>query len=392
MTLFDSLERTERRPKGYTEPLFSYHNSSARPAVAALRALLEQWFTRFPQPCNADLRARFRSATDSQYLGAFWELYMHELLCAMGFTVQCHASAGEEVSTHPDFLVSRRGENLFVIESTLAMLSREETAEESRISQVYDVLNRMDSPDFFLGLRIRGAPATPPPGARLRTQLERWLATLNPDEVAQILRDEGFDAVPQHEWSHEGWDVTFLALPKSPSRRGQAGVRPVGLTMPEARIVEAHKAVRAAVLGKATKYGDLDLPFVVAVNVFDEFADLTDVFNGLFGEECELVTQHPNGSISQRPSWDHNGAWYGPRGPQNKRVSAVLAALHLSPWDIAVNTPLLIHNPWARRPLAPDLWPMPQLIPNMDSHRLEPKPGVSGRDILSVPAPWPVPG
>jgi hypothetical protein len=161
--------------------------------------------------------------------------------------------------------------------------------------------------------------------------------------------------------------------------------------MPEFRIVDAHEGVSAAIAGKATKYGNLDLPFLIALNVLDELADLTDVKNGVLGEECVEVTRHSNGSVSQCPSRNRNGAWYGPRGPQNKTVSAVLAALRLSPWNIRVNTPALIHNPWAHRPFHPDLWRMPQLVPNMADRRLETRAGDSASDVLGLTAPWPMP-
>lgn len=42
--LFDETERTETRPKREREPAFTYLSSSARPMVAAVRQVLEQWF------------------------------------------------------------------------------------------------------------------------------------------------------------------------------------------------------------------------------------------------------------------------------------------------------------------------------------------------------------
>jgi hypothetical protein len=391
MTLFDNLERTERRPKRYGEPIFEYWNTSDRPSVTANRALLERWFARFPEPCRPDLRARFRSGTDSQHLSAFWELYLHELLCSMGFTVRCHPPAGEELGTHPDFLVSLNGARLFYLEGTLALPSQAESAEEARTAQVYDAINKMNSPNFFLGLRIRGAPATPPAGARLRPKLERWLSTLDPDDVGGTLEKGGLHALPTFPWSHQGWDVIFYPLPKSPEKRGKPGVRPIGLTMPGARYVDVHTSVRSSVAGKATKYGNLDLPFIVAVNVLDEFADLHLVLDGLLGQECVVVTERRDGSSEHRIDRTPDGAWFGARGSQNTRVSAAFVGLRLSVWDIAENTPDLVHNPWASRPMPQELWSMPQLVPNMQLRRLEKKIGRSAGQILSVPTPWPVP-
>ncbi len=391
MTLFDELDRIARRPKRYGEPLFEYWNTSDRPSVAANRALLERWFASFPEQCRADLRARFRSCDDSQHLSAFWELYLHELLSSMGFTVQCHPPTGEGLGTHPDFLVSLGGETVFYLEATLAGPSREESAEEARTAQVYDAINRLDSPNFFLGLRVRGAPATPPAAARLRPQLERWLATLDPDEIGRTLERGGLHALPTFPWSHDGWDVIFFPVPKRAENRGKPGVRPIGLSMTGLIDVDVHTSVRSSIAAKATKYGHLDLPLIVAINVLEEFVDLRLVLDGLLGQECVVELQHPDGSSEHWNDRNPDGAWRGPSGPRNTRVSAALVGLRLSVWDLAQNTPTLVHNPWAGRPMPQELWSMPQLAPNKQSLRLETKVGRNAGQILNVTTPWPVP-
>jgi hypothetical protein len=42
---------------------------------------------------------------------------------------------------------------------------------------------------------------------------------------------------------------------------------------PQIREVRTHDDIRAAIEGKATKYGDMDLPLVVLLNVLDDFCD-----------------------------------------------------------------------------------------------------------------------
>jgi len=72
---------------------------------------------------------------------------------------------------------------------------------------------------------------------------------------------------------------------------------------------------------KANRYGTLDLPFVIAV----QWAG---------GEELQQVLDK---------------LWHGPRGPQRRGVSAVLA---VDPKNMR-----LVHNPWADRPLETALFP-----------------------------------
>lgn len=72
---------------------------------------------------------------------------------------------------------------------------------------------------------------------------------------------------------------------------------------------------------KANRYGGLDLPFVIAV----QWAG---------GEDLQQVL---------------DGLWHGPRGPQRRGVSAVLA--------VDPRHRRLVRNPWAERPLGSELFP-----------------------------------
>lgn len=81
--------------------------------------------------------------------------------------------------------------------------------------------------------------------------------------------------------------------------------------------------LHAVLKRKANRYGALDLPFVIAVN-WPGGADLEEVLNTL---------------------------WHGPRGPQRRGLSAVLAVETADPWHGGERPMQLVHNPWAERPL-----------------------------------------
>lgn len=107
---------------------------------------------------------------------------------------------------------------------------------------------------------MQGAPATPPPGAKLRKQLERWLATLTYEEVVALWQSEDTDALPKFVWKHDGWELTVEPIPKLLERRGSTDVRAIGMTLPEVRTLSLHDDVRKAVELK-NRYGNLDLRF-----------------------------------------------------------------------------------------------------------------------------------
>ena len=386
--LFNEMNRDFTGPKSYTESIFDYLNRSARLESKRIRNLLEQWIEGLSSEVQDELRARIRSRDDRQHLGAFYELYLHELLSKSGFSVDFHPAVNNK-KTHPDFRVLKDGKPLFYLEATLAALSDKDTSAKAREKQVYDAINRMKSPNFFIGVKVHGAPTTNPPGAKMRSFLENKLSNLDPDVVTKQLEQGDSETLPSWNWRHNDWQITFSPIPKKPEARGKHGVRPIGLQIQDARWATPHIRIRESIRDKATKYGELDLPYIVAINVTDELGvDETDISNALFGEEQITIIFRGNNVIGQKPNRKPNGAWYGPSGLRNRRVSAVLIADNLSPWSIAKVTPILWHNPWTNRPLTLDTLLLPQLFSG-ENNQLEKRKGKNGRELLGLDPNWP---
>jgi len=299
--LFNEMNRDFTGPKFYAESIFNYLNRSARLESKRIRDLLEQWFERFPSENQDVLRARIRSKDDRQHLGAFYELYLHELFSKSGFNVEIHPAVNNK-TTHPDFRVLKDGKPLLYLEATLAALSDKDMSAKAREEQVYDAINRMKLPNFFIRVKVRGAPTTNPPGAKMRSFLENKLSNLDPNMVTKQLEQGDLEALPSWNWKHNDWQVNFSPIPKKPEARGKPGVRPIGLQM-QSRWHTPHIGIRDSIRDKATKYGELDLPYIVAINVTDEFGvDESDICNALFGEEQITAIFLGNNLIDQKPN------------------------------------------------------------------------------------------
>lgn len=289
-----------------------------------------------------------------------------------------------------DFRALRDGKPLFYLEATLAAQSDEEKANKARENQVYEALNGVNSPNFFIGVEVQGAPTSPPPARKMKRFLERQLASLDPDEVANQYSQGGGRAVPSWLWEHDGWQIRFFPIAKSKSARGKTGVRSLGVKMRGMAEVFSHIKIRESIRDKASRYGGVDLPYIVAINVIDDFiVDDIDISNALFGEEQVTYKLHKDGRVKPYPGRQPNGAWYGRNGPQNQRVSAALIAVNLKPPTIARETPVLWHNPWALSPLSLDMWHLAQLNPDFKNNRLVKRDGKSGWQLLGLDPDWP---
>jgi len=388
MRLFHEIHRTNEGPAQYAEPEFTYLNRSARVAASRVRQLLEAWFSRYPVAGQGDLVGRFRSTDDKQHRSAFFELFLHELLLCLDCRVEIHPSVGEMSRRYPDFLAEPPSANRFYMEAVVATgESTEDAAARARMNDVYDTLNRLESPNFFIGVKLRGAPRTPPPARQIRSFLAQRFVAQDPDEMAKVLESGGLDALPHWYYEHENWELDFFPIPKRPDARGRAGVRPLGMQFYQLVCIEPRVAIRDAIVKKAGRYGEPDLPYVVAANALDENVDEIDVEEALFGKEEFTVSRQQAGSSCVEMTRAPDGVWGSESGPRYTRVSAVLVAAPVLPWNVPRAPMCLYHNPWAEKPYSSELTRLPQAF--LEAGRVKRVGGESLAVVLGLPSGWP---
>ena len=343
LRVFDDTARTDTAPSKHSGSLFEFINTSAKPKAERCRAIIESWFDHLPDDEKPEFRARLGSKDDVPFRAAFFELYLHELLLRSDLTVDFHPPSA--TGKRPDFKVHRDGVAVFYLEARTAGDSAAKTAKQHIVDAAYDAINGMPCPDFFLEISVEGAPETPVPVRNgLRRELEAWIASLDYGALAALAHQGRRDLMPTYPWAHEGWRLVFRALPKLEGARGKPSARPIGaITDDVAFVARTDQLIENAVADKAGRYGKLDLPYVVAVNVLDRVGvDGDDMWGGLTAA----------------------------LGDKRTTVSAVLIVPEL--WNpIAAQdcTASLIHNPSAARPLPLDLWPLSQFT--IDRHDIE---------------------
>jgi hypothetical protein len=303
----------------------------------------------------------------------------------LGCTVTVHPDLPDGSPAHPDFLiVTHDGANVYVEAVLASDYSQAEIAARKRKDAVLAAIDKIDSPNFFLSVDAEGNPDMPPSGKALGQQLEKWLSSLNPDAVAREVNEQGPDHMPKMTWEHEGWKVTFEAIPKKPERRGK-GQRVIGALFGGALFVNVWEPIRDAVKSKGNHYGNLPHPFLVCVNVDGMSVDRIDEMQALFGEEEFIfkVGSAEEPEMRRRP----NGAWWGPKGVQYKRVSGAWVFDTLNPWNVVSRKNCVYFNPWADKPL-PDLFTKVNHAKPLDQKMV----WTDGRpigELLDLPRDWP---
>ena len=113
MTIFSAITRTNPSPASHGDSHFQFFDRVSGPYWDQVRDLIADWFSRLRPDAQADVRGRLRSKDDRQSKGAFFELYLHECLLRMGYSVTCHPEL-DGTSRRPDFLAEKDGRSIYV--------------------------------------------------------------------------------------------------------------------------------------------------------------------------------------------------------------------------------------------------------------------------------------
>jgi len=387
--LFDDFVRTEPSPRRHTEKEFAFLNRTSSRPFGHVRDEIERWFAEIPAPSRAGLAARAQR-DDQEWASVFWELYLHNLLRRAGFSVEVEPDLSD-VTTKVDFL-AQRGQCSIAVEATTVLGPIAEKAAHQRKLTVYGALQRLNSPNFSLEVGIFAEGPSDLPIGRLRPQIESWLASRAPNAVEDRLTQQGDQSLPTFPIRWGGWEVDLVAWPRAEEDRGEPH-NPLGAFGPgRGSQLDDVTSLRKRLHAKGSHYGDLDVPFVIAVLMLRDFADDRDVEAGLFGTKAIQYTQRRG--MDDPPPWARwirrdDGYFLRSTGPIHEGVSALLVGERLPPWNIANLSPLVWHHPAPRRPLGHAL-PLPSVRVELPTGRLRREPAeVPIHEVLGLGRDWP---
>lgn len=378
MTIFDNIPRDDTQPPLKDETQFAYLNRSGRTDAARVRDKVDAWFAAYPEAHRVPLVARFRSSISDQHRSAFFELLLYHLLLARG----CNVLAIEPVLAHtdasPDFLVEDAASQRFYVEAVqVSGLSNPEVSAQARLNTALSAIDGMSSPHHFLDLKVTGSPAKPLSVKKLKSTLRSWIAGLPFDETARL--------TAPFVWDEHGCKIQLTAWSRNkPDEKGRA----IGVQRSSFVRADPSQDVRPALKKKASRYCELDHPYLVALNALSKHHSEGAVIDALFGTPQLRLTKGIAEETVDYPR-QPDGVWYGPPDgqPQNTRLSAVLVLMKIDPWNFANKSGLFIPNPWAKRPL-----PNPNLGTTefaLVGERFKRKDGKSLCELLGISANWP---
>ena len=356
----------------------------ARPEADRVRTLIDSLVNDYPAEKRNHVVGPLKSSRDVQHLGSVFELILHRLAMQADckkIEIEPRMEGRREV---PDFLITDANGTRFYLEATVATgVTAEEAAGTRRRDDLIDGINSLVLRDFHLNVRWRGLPKGQPSVRDAKREIERWLAGLDFAHLRQLFVNNG--AMPSMEHIQQELLLQIEAVPRTFQNLG--GDRAIaGLGPIDAEEIDTRVAIREAVNHKAGKYGDPPLPYVVAVNATHQYANVDSLAEAMFGDSAAQYADLGNGW-----QWHDillaNGSWGTFDNPVNTRVSAVLFLKGLDSWSVADRRPVLLLNPWARRPLVGN--PFGTDLLQLADGSLKPTAGRSIGELFNLNKGWP---
>jgi hypothetical protein len=222
------------------------------------------------------------------------------------------------------------------------------------------------------------------------------MVKLKPGKVMQEIEARGLHRLsPIQYFEQDDWAIDFRPIPVKVEMRGKHK-RVIGMLSEggaRSRLVsEISGPLREKIEEKANRSGKFDIPYIIAVNALADFPPrIEDTLNSVYGgvrsveDFREIVS---NKQFKRKIERSQNGFWRKERDQGlNTRVSGVLFAIHLDPWNLSSTPAYLCHNPWATHSIKTGLLGLPEI--SFDNSEETWAEGSTLREIFGLPSGWP---
>lgn len=315
MKLFESFNRTNLEFKNHQQSIYDFYNQTARKEFSEIRERLEAWFECYPHQNKKKLK---QDLIRNGFDGAFYELFLYNYFYKLGFNIEIEPQVSSS-SHRPDFLISNNEISFYLEATVVTGVSDKETKKEKIRSVVYDKINEYYSPYFYLDIKCFQIISGKAPSSK------RILSFIN-DKLSNFDGGMDMNSYDLIDWIYQDEDI-FMEIgiiPKSSKYKELKSSTTIGIYGGDgvAKIDRATEIISKSLVNKAKKYGKLDKPYIIAINLLDGQSDF-DINLALYGTESFIFSRDTKEFTQIIRNKD--GFFYGKRGFQRKGVSGVLA-------------------------------------------------------------------
>lgn len=356
--LFKNRLREPHRPIGAKESFFEFLDVIED--FEPQRLLVEKLFANLSTDERLEYEKRLRALPQHSFDSAFFELVIRQALLNEGFTVESHPDLNSGKNTQPDFIVYKDRAPAFVLEAVLIeeRIDDGDTQTSRAIKeQALNDLLAIESADFCVSVvpLNNTTIGTTPSVKEQRNKIAKWLESLDPKA---LLTSANYDSNPKLIIDIEGWRLQLTAI--ALERDSRKSIR--GSTAYAGGWIGAGERIKNGLNRKAGKYGEFDLPYVIAANYLGYHGTLDDLKSALLGQKTYVIDRTNDGVGTYR---QRNGLWNSGSSQQYKNVSGIWLFSKICVFSYFDGQHSLLLNPDATYPLNEDL-PTNCLLPTQN--------------------------
>ena len=264
------------------------------------------------------------------------------------------------MNTHPDFLLEKNNFK-FYLEATLCKEYSEEKEKEIKRKEAFcNEINKLVSSDFFISPESINIPDENQPSSKdLKRFIEKKLNELDKEQLEKEFKNLDLSKYMEKyriNYKKNGVELSMIPIPKESKSNINELLATDTFVAEDSRF---EVSFRNTLKKKGKRYGDMKLPFVIAVDILESGVSKEDIIDALFGETQYVVGRSTNKIEISRKK---DGFFLNKQGPQNTMVSGVLTVplFHTDLEDKRLISKKIkfFHNPWAKNPFLKDYLPM----------------------------------
>ncbi|WP_207511062.1 hypothetical protein [Longitalea luteola] len=342
--VFSSKLRTDWRIIQYEESNYEFWDRCSWPLIGMLREHINQWAS--VMPVDNEFLGRIRTKKDTrQFSAGMFELVFFTSCKRAGLPIE-RIAAGTRRTT--DYTLNVDPSRPIFLECTLVANALENHDEQRRRSYIIQIIE--DMADFPYHVMVRFE--------------QTGISTISKKIIRNVLQDfvgnESSIVIKELEFVYKDWAFTFHFHPKK-----QLSDRTLGaISGFTNEVVDNKKTILAALNNKKpSSYQINQSPYVICLAVDDLSSELEEFAIALLGDthSKKINLNYPSNAFFNN----------GPE-PVNTSVSAVIFCKNIQPTSFTSTQISVWHNPFAKNPIALDLFPFEQHYYKQERHYLHP--------------------
>jgi hypothetical protein len=261
--LFPEVARSRNEPRRRGEKPFDFYNQCSRPGYDEFRSLVNGWIAQLPASDQAEILSRMSRGGDRQFQCGLIELLVHAFLRALNQKVAVHPRV-EDSTKHPDFAVLDSDDRVLAyVEVTTVNPPDVADAEENREAPIYNAIDQIKLPvGYVFGYDVTRAGTSSPSLAPLIRDIRAWVKESSTKNSEQKIT---------RRFVVGDWELELDLFSGGSLQHDRA----IGIASGRVGWIAPHLDLRGALELKAKRYGDLQAPYLLSLQMQrDNFSEL----------------------------------------------------------------------------------------------------------------------